>query len=99
MSYRNEWLLIKTEYLKITYFQALGYVKLDIICCYLLPSFLCDPVLNTVVLRLCLIFICIMCVHMCVCVCVCVCTHKYNTLQEIPTSSAHNWDKHRSNTF
>jgi len=67
MSWRNEWLLIKTQYLKITYFQALGYVKLQIFFVVIPPpplSLSHDQVLNTVVLRLYLIFICIrMCVH------------------------------------
>jgi hypothetical protein len=70
------------EYLKIIYFQALGYVKLDIFCGYSLPflSHPCDQVLNTVVLRLCLIFICI-CARVCVCTraCLYMCAHT-NTI-------------------
>jgi len=86
--------LIKTEYLKIIYFHALGYMQLDIFCSYSLLSFSCDQVLNTAVLRLCLIFICV-----CVCLCARARAREYTTLQAIATSSAHNWDKHRSNTF
>jgi hypothetical protein len=88
-----------SSYLKVVYFQALGYVKLDIICGYSLLSFFCDEVPNTVVLWLHLIFICIRArARACVCVCVCVRTNTIQ-FQTTATSSAHNWDKHRSNTF